>query len=233
MAHSWHDAAGTLAINVLATHYLLDGLRRAGTRSRVLVPGSATVYGASTSALTETSPVTPSSPYALSKFAQEQLGIRALGEDGVDVIVTRSFNHTGPRQSPDFFAPGVARQVALIEKGAMEPVIRVGNLDAQRDLMDVRDVARAYALLVEKGDPGTIYNVASGSPHSMRRILDALVSRSHRAMRIETDPERLRPNDVPIFFGDPTRLIGATGWSPEITFDRMLDDLLAYWRSTV
>ena len=95
------------------------------------------------------------------------MGLRAVDEDGVDVVVTRSFNHTGPRQSPDFFAPAVARQIALIEKDALEPVIRVGNLDAERDLMDVRDVVRAYELLMAKGDPGSVYNVASGRAHSM------------------------------------------------------------------
>lgn len=233
MAHSWHDATGTLATNVLATHYLLDALRRSGVQCRVLIPGSATVYAPSSAALVESSPIAPGSPYALSKLAQEQMGLRAVDEDGVDVVVTRSFNHTGPRQSPDFFAPAMARQIALIEKDALEPVIRVGNLDAERDLMDVRDVVRAYELLMAKGDPGSVYNVASGRAHSMRAVLNALVAQSRRPMRVETDPARLRPNDVPIFFGDFARLNAATGWSAEITFDRMLDDLLSYWRSAV
>ena len=233
VAHSWHDAAGTLATNVLATHYLLDAIQRAGAPCRVLIPGSAYVYASSSSALIESGPTAPRSPYALSKLAQEQVALRAVDEDGVDVVVTRSFNHTGARQSPDFFAPGVARQIALIEKDALEPVIRVGNLDAERDLMDVRDVVRAYMLLIERGERGAVYNVASGRAPSMRTVLDGLLARSRRTMRVETDPARLRPNDVPIVLGDPTRLKAATGWSAEITFERMLDDLLSYWRSAV
>jgi GDP-4-dehydro-6-deoxy-D-mannose reductase len=233
VAHSWQNTPGTLATNVLATHYLLDALRRAGDHCRVLIPGSATVYASSSSALTETSATAPRSPYALSKLAQEQLGLRTVDEDGVDVVVARSFNHTGPRQSPDFFAPGVARQIALIERSAVEPVIKVGNLDAARDLLDVRDVVRAYALLMERGEPGLVYNVASGNAHSMRSVLDGLLARSRRAMRVETEAARLRPHDIPVFFGDPTRLKTTTGWSAEISFDRMLDDLLGYWRSAI
>ena len=206
-------------------------LRRVGSRSRVLIPGSATVYSPSTSPIKETSPLAPASPYALSKLAQEQLALRAMREDGLDILATRSFNHTGPRQSPDFFAAGVARQIALIEQGLVDPVIKVGNLDAERDLIDVRDTVRAYELLVEKGEPGTVYNVASGRARPMRVVLQGLVQRSQLPVRIETDAARLRPRDIPVLVGDSTRLRTTTGWSPQISFDRMLDDLLSYWRT--
>lgn len=232
VAHSWQNTAQPLASNVLTTHYLLDALRRAGAECRVLIPGSATVYAPSTSPLHEDSPLAPESPYALSKLAQEQLGLRALKEDGVQVIVARSFNHTGPRQSADFFVPGVARQIALIERGAVEPVIKVGNLDAQRDLTDVRDTVRAYALLMERGASGMIYNVASGIGRPMRVVLDGLLSRARVPVRIEVDPGRLRPRDIPVLIGDATRLRSATGWTPAIPFERTLDDLLAYWRAS-
>jgi GDP-4-dehydro-6-deoxy-D-mannose reductase len=231
VALSWQDTARPLTSNVLTTHYLLDALRRAGARSRVLIPGSATVYAPSASPLREDSALAPQSPYALSKLAQEELGLRALKEDGVDVIVARSFNHTGPRQSADFFVPGVARQIASIERGTLEPVIKVGNLDAERDLTDVRDTVRAYALLLEKGAPGTIYNVASGMGRRMRDVLDGLLQRARVPVRVEIDPARLRPRDIPALVGDATRLRSATGWSPVITFDRMLDELLDYWRA--
>lgn len=231
VAESWSDTARPLAVNVRATHFLLDALRRADARSRVLITGSAHVYAAAPQPLTEDAPIAPSSPYALSKLAQEQLGLRAIEEDGVDVIVTRSFNHTGPRQRPSFVAPALAQQVARIERGVQEPVIRVGNLDAERDLLDIRDVVRAYAALMECGQPGTIYNVASGVARPVRAILDALVSRARVPIRIETDPSRLRPNDIPVLLGDATRLRHATGWSPLIPFERTLDDLLEYWRT--
>ncbi len=231
VANSWRDTVSPLSSNVLGTHILLDALRRAGSRCRIVIPGSATVYSPSASPLTEDSPVAPVNPYALSKLAQEQLGLISGSEDGIDVIVTRSFNHTGPRQSAAFAAPNMARQIALIEAEAAEPVIRVGNLDAQRDMTDVRDMARAYAALMEKGTPSTIYNVASGVARSMSAILEALVARARVAVRIETDPALLRPSDTPVLLGDASRLRTATGWQPEISFDRTLDDLLNYWRS--
>jgi GDP-4-dehydro-6-deoxy-D-mannose reductase len=231
VAHSWRDTVTPLSNNVLGTHILLDALRRVGSSCRVVIPGSATVYAPSTSPLTEESPVAPVNPYALSKLAQEQLGMICGREDGIDIIITRSFNHTGPRQSAAFAAPNMARQIALIEAGAAEPKITVGNLDAQRDMTDVRDMARAYAELMEQGTPSTIYNVASGVARSMKSILEALVARARVTVRIETDPALLRPSDTPVLLGDASRLRTATGWQPRIPFERTLDDLLAYWRA--
>jgi GDP-4-dehydro-6-deoxy-D-mannose reductase len=230
VAQSWRDATVPLAGNVLTTHHLLDALRRTGSACRLLIPGSATIYAASAEPLGEEAPVAPASPYALSKLAQEQLGLRAIREDGIDVLTTRSFNHTGPRQSAAFFAPAMARQIAAIERGGAEPVIRTGNLDARRDLLDVRDTVDAYVRLMGAGTPGIVYNVASGIARSMREVLDGLLKRSRVDVRIETDPARMRPNDIPSLVGDATRLKQATGWSPRIPFDRMLDDLLDYWR---
>jgi len=231
VAHSWRDTVTPLSANVLATHHLFDALSRTGTACRVVVTGSGTVYAASTAALTEESPIAPSNPYAVSKLVQEQLAFRAAHEDGVDVIVTRSFNHTGPRQSAAFAAPNMARQIALIEAGRAEPVIRTGNLEAQRDITDVRDMARAYIALLRRGVSSTLYNVSSGTTRVMRSVLDALVARARVQVRVETDPALMRPSDTPIVLGDPTRLHEATGWRPEISFDRTLDDLLNYWRS--
>jgi len=231
VTHSWRDTVTPLSANVLATHHLFDALRRAGTPCRVVVPGSATVYAASTAALTEESPIAPSNPYAVSKLAQEQLAFRAAHEDGVEVIVTRSFNHTGPRQSAAFAAPNMARQIALIEAGVAEPVIKTGNLDAQRDFTDVRDIARAYVALLRDGATSRLYNVASGTARVMRSVLDALVARARVNVRVEADPGLMRPSDTPIMLGDATRLRRETGWQPAIPFDRTLDDLLNYWRS--
>jgi GDP-4-dehydro-6-deoxy-D-mannose reductase len=214
VAESWRDSA----------------LRDTGVRCRVLIPGSGTVYAPSAEPIAESHTIAPANPYAISKLAQEQLALRAVEEDGLDVIVTRSFNHTGPRQTPAFVAPSMARQIALIERGQLEPVIKVGNLEARRDVTDVRDVVRAYVALMQSGAAGVVYNVASGLARSIQSILDALVSRSHVPVRIEVDPARLRPNDVPVIAGDYSRLTAATGWRPEVPFDRMMDDLLSYWR---
>jgi GDP-4-dehydro-6-deoxy-D-mannose reductase len=233
VAHSWSDTTSPFAKNVMATHYLLDALRRAGGPCRVLIPGSAYVYRGSDTPIPETALLAPANPYALSKVAQEQLGIRSVEEDGVEVVVTRSFNHTGPRQAPSFAAPAFARQLARIEAGLEPPVMYVGNLDVRREMVDVRDTVRAYELLVEHGRPAAPYNVCSGVGHSMRDLLDGLRARVRVPVRVEVDPARLRPNDTPALVGDPSRLQADTGWRPEISFDAMLDDLLDYWREAV
>ena len=233
VAQSWTDTATPLSGNVLTTHYVLDAIHRADLPCRVLITGSASVYKSSNSPLAEDAPLGPASPYALSKLAQEQLGLRARTEDGIDVIVARAFNHTGPRQGAAFAAAGMARQIAQIERGDAPPVIRVGNLDAERDLTDVRDTVRAYALLMERGVPGMTYNVASGVARPIRAVLDALVARSRVPVAIEPDPALFRPNDTPIVVGNAGRLRAATGWTPRISFDQMLDDLLDYWRAAV
>jgi len=233
VAQSFRRSTHVLRGNVLATHILLDELRRLAHGAHVLVTGSATVYAASDTPLDEGARLEPTSPYALSKLAQEARALRALREDGLEVVVARSFNHTGPRQTPDFAAPSFARQIALIERGTLAPVIRVGNLEALRDFSDVRDVVRAYRLLAEHGTTGRIYNVASGVGRSIRSVLDGLVARCRVAVEVELDPTRLRPSDTPAMVGDATRLVHDTGWKPLYPFERTLDDLLDYWRGEV
>jgi GDP-4-dehydro-6-deoxy-D-mannose reductase len=228
---SWDATTPTLAGNVLATHYLFDALRRSGARARVLVTASATVYAPSDQPIAEDGIIAPGSPYALSKLAQEMRTLRASIEDGLDVVVVRAFNHTGPRQAPAFAAPSFARQIARIERGEQEPVIRAGNLSPRRDLSDVRDVVRAYAALMERGLSGAIYNVASGIGRPIGDLLHALVARSRVKVTVETDSALLRPNDTAALVGDCARLRRDTGWSPRIPFEQMLDDLLAYWRA--
>jgi GDP-4-dehydro-6-deoxy-D-mannose reductase len=228
---SFHNTVEPLRNNVLTTHYLLDAVRRADVNCRVVITGSATVYAPSSTPLREDDDVCPASPYGLSKLAQEMVGLDTLADDGLEVIVTRSFNHTGPRQSASFVAPGFAQQIARIEGGVVPPVIQVGNIETVRDLTDVRDTVRAYALLMERGTPGTVYNVASGVRRSIRNVLYALTSRSQVPVEIVVDETRLRPQDTPAVVGDSSRLRHATGWEPSISFDRMIDDLLAYWRA--
>jgi GDP-4-dehydro-6-deoxy-D-mannose reductase len=233
VGQSWTDARETLAANVLGTHHLLDALRGAGIAARVLIPGSSYIYRQSDHALTEDDPIGPASPYGISKLAQEMLGRRAPVEDHQQVFLTRSFNHIGPRQDPSYAAPGFARQIAMIEAGRLPPTIEVGNLDAARDLTDVRDTVRAYRDIVAKGRPGVLYNVCSGKATKIKEVLDRLVAMSRVPVSVRVEPNRYRPNDNPLLLGDGTRLEGDTGWTPSIPLDRTLSDLLDYWRKEI
>ncbi|HVQ16189.1 MAG TPA: GDP-mannose 4,6-dehydratase [Vicinamibacterales bacterium] len=233
VAESWRDTTTPLAGNVLASSHLFDAIRRAGLGCRVLVTGSAAVYAPSDTPIKEEGTLAPGNPYALSKLAQEQLTMRAWADDGLNVVLVRPFNHTGPRQPPAFVAPSMARQIALIEKGDVEPVIRVGNLDARRDFTDVRDVVRAYVSLAALGRSGEIYNVGSGVGRSIQSLLDALTARARAEVRVEVDPERLRPSETSALVADTARLRDRTGWTPQISFESMLDSLLDYWRADV
>ena len=212
---------------------VLDALRRAGPgrgAARVVIPSSALVYASADEALTEDHPLVPSSPYGLSKLAQELLGCRAIG-DGLGVTIARAFNHFGPRQDPWFVASGFARRIADIEAGRWEPEIAVGNLDARRDLTDVRDTVRAYRLILERAEPGRAYNICSGRAVVIRDLLDMLLARARMPIRVRIDPKRYRPNDTPLLLGDPRRIRDELGWAAEIPIERTLDDLLDYWRT--
>lgn len=233
VGQSFGSVTETLATNVMGTAHLLDALRDHHVAARTLVVGSSTVYRPSEEALTEESPIGPTSPYGLSKLAQERLAVRASHEDGLDVLVVRSFNHFGPGQAPSFFAPAFARQIAEIEAGLRPPVIRVGNLDARRDLTDVRDTVRAYRLLMERGARGAVYNMCTGRAHGVGDILAAMARRARVAVKMEEDPALLRPNDNPVVLGSYARLERATGWTPEIPLERTIEDLLNDWRERV
>jgi GDP-4-dehydro-6-deoxy-D-mannose reductase len=229
VGRSWASAATTLAVNVRGTHHLLEALRATGTEARLVIPSSALVYATAESPLGEDDPLVPNSPYGLSKLAQEMLAGRGV-LDGIRVTIARAFNHLGPRQDPFFAAPGFARRIADIEAGRWEPEISVGNLEARRDLTDVRDTVRAYRLILERGATGRAYNVCSGRAVRIRDLLDMLLARARVPIRVRVDPQRLRPNDVPVLVGNPSRIRSELGWRPEIPLERTLDDLLEYWR---
>jgi len=232
VGESWGAVAPTLQTNVIGTHHLLEADRRLDLGARILVPGSAALYAARAEPLSEDAPVGPQSPYAVSKLAQEQLALQAAAE-GQHVIVTRSFNHVGPRQAPSFAAASFARQIALIESAEIEPVIRTGNLEALRDITDVRDTVRAYVLLADHGEPGLVYNVCTGRGVAIGDLLRMLCARARVPVEIRPDPALLRQRDVPIVVGSNRRLVHATGWHPAIPLERTLDDLLQYWRTEV
>jgi GDP-4-dehydro-6-deoxy-D-mannose reductase len=197
--------------------------------ARVVIAGSAMVYHTSSEALDEDALVRPASPYAVSKLAQEMVALEDRGEQHVSIA--RSFNHFGPRQTPGFVAADFARRIADIEAGRVAPEILVGNLDARRDLTDVRDTVRAYRAIGERGANGRTYNVCSGRTIVMRELLDMLLSRSRVPIAVRLDAKRFRPIDQPIVLGNPSRLSTELGWMPEIPVQQTLDDLLAFWRA--
>jgi GDP-4-dehydro-6-deoxy-D-mannose reductase len=230
---SWAHTHETFAGNVLATHHLLESLRLAGLRPRVLLTCSSTVYTPAEEALTEAHAVCPNTPYGTSKLAQEILGRRVWEDDGIPGLIARAFNHTGPRQSDAFVAPSIAKQVALIEAGRLPSVLAMGNLEPKRDLMDVRDTVRAYRAMMQAARPGIPYNVCSGRAVAVRTLVETFLSRARVPITIEQDPARFRPNDTPLVLGDHTRLTTDTGWTPQISIEKTVEDLLDYWRRAI
>jgi GDP-4-dehydro-6-deoxy-D-mannose reductase len=227
VGESWTRRAWALRINALGTHHLLEGVRRAGLRCPVLITGSALVYAPSSRAIDENATIRPASPYGASKLAQEMIAARA---DWCPVVITRPFNHAGPRQSPSYVTSSFARQIAEIEAGMAEGVLHVGNLEARRDITDVRDTVRAYTLLVGRGRPRFPYNVCRGEAYRISDVLTALLGMARRTIRIEVDPGRFRPSDNPIVLGNGARIQTDTGWRPQIPLQQTLADLLDYWR---
>jgi GDP-4-dehydro-6-deoxy-D-mannose reductase len=228
---SWQESDTVLALNVRATHHLLDGLRQSAPDARVLVTGSAAVYRPAPVPLEEDAPLAPTSPYGLSKLGQELLALRAAHDDKLEVIVTRSFNHIGPGQSAAYFASSFALQLARIEAGLEDPIISVGNLESQRDLTDVRDTVRAYRLLMAHGRPGRTYNVCTGRAYAIKDVLAELRRQATREIEVRVDEARLRPADQALLVGNPARLTSDTGWRPEIPLSQTLADLLAWHRA--
>jgi GDP-4-dehydro-6-deoxy-D-mannose reductase len=233
VGHSWERPRPTLELNVLGTHHLIEAIRRGAPDARVLIPGSALVYRPAARALTEDDATCPQTPYGVSKLAQEMVGARAAAIDGVAALLPRAFNHIGPRQASGYAASGFAQQIARIEAGAQPATIAVGNLDAARDLTDVRDTVRAYRLIAASGRPGRVYNVCSGRAVRIGDLLDALLARARVKIAVRVDPDRLRPTDNPVVLGDPSRLRAETGWAPRIPIEQTLQDLLAYWRESL
>jgi GDP-4-dehydro-6-deoxy-D-mannose reductase len=224
---SWANPERALRVNALGTHYVLEAVRTLAIGCPVLVTGSALVYRQSADALTEESHIGPSTPYGVSKLAQEMVAARATW---CATFIARPFNHAGPRQSPDYVTSSFARQIAEIEARARPPVLLVGNLDSRRDITDVRDTVKAYRRIVERGRPRRPYNVCSGRAYRIGDLLDRLMAVARIPIGVELDPQRMRPADTPVVLGDPSRLAAETGWAPAIPIERTLEDLLNYWR---
>jgi GDP-4-dehydro-6-deoxy-D-mannose reductase len=234
VAASWQAPAETLTTNVISQVNLLEAMRGLKMSPRFLVVGSSEEYGLVEERelpIKETNPLRPLSPYAVSKVAQDMMGYQYFKSYGLPIIRSRAFNHEGPRRGDVFVTSNFARQIAEIEAGVRDPIIYVGDLTPRRDYSDVRDVVRGYWMLMEQGEPGEVYNLCSGKSWAIQQVLDFLLDQARvKGIGVQTDPARLRPSDVMVLEGDPTKMEKATGWKVEIPFERTLKDLLAYWR---
>ena len=233
---SWNAPQETMMTNVIGTINLMEAARAVCPEVRIQVAGSSEEYGMvkeDETPISESNPLRPMSPYAVSKVAEDLLGYQYFMSYGLHVVRTRGFNHTGPRRGEMFVCSNFARQIVEMEKGKRDNIIRVGNLDAKRDFTDVRDMVRAYRLSLEKGKDGEVYNISSGSCFSMREVLDMLIRISGIKVKVEQDPERMRPSDVPVLLGDSMKFQKETGWKPEIPFEKTLKDIIDYWREII
>jgi GDP-4-dehydro-6-deoxy-D-mannose reductase len=233
---SWKAPAETLSTNITAQVNLLEAIRGLKITPRFLAIGSSEEYGLvhpDELPIKETNPLRPLSPYAVSKVTQDMMGYQYFKSYGLPIIRTRAFNHEGPRRADVFVTSNFARQVAEIEAGR-QPVILVGDLKPRRDYSDVRDIVRGYWTLLERGEPGEVYNLCSGRSWAIQQVLDFLLERSRiKGITVRPDPARMRPSDVMELEGDPGKIERATGWKVEIPFEQTLTELLDYWRQRI
>jgi GDP-4-dehydro-6-deoxy-D-mannose reductase len=230
---SWSAPSETLSNNILSQTNIFEAMRSLDLEARIQIAGSSEEYGLvhpGEVPIKETNPLRPLSPYAVSKVTQDLLAYQYFRSYGLQAVRTRGFNHTGPRRGEVFVTSNFAKQIAAIEAGLRTPILRVGNLSAQRDFTDVRDTVRAYWLALEKGQVGEVYNLASGRAVTIQQLLDMLLGLSEVEVEVQVDPERLRPSDVEILIGDASKFRTATGWEPLIPLEQTVEDLLNYWR---
>jgi GDP-4-dehydro-6-deoxy-D-mannose reductase len=233
VALSWKEPALTVDVNIKGTVNLLEAVRRLEHKPRVILIGSSEEYGRvrqNESPVAEGTPIRPMNVYAISKVCQEMLGKAYAETYGLDIVGVRSFNHIGPGQSREFVVADFCSQVAEIEKGKRQPVLRVGNLSSKRDFTDVRDVVRAYALLMEHGRTGEVYNVGSGRALAVQDVLDLILQLARKKIAVEVDPGKYRPSETPVIEADISKLVRDTGWQPLIPIRETIEETLNYWR---
>lgn len=235
---SFKEPLLTWQTNVMGSMNLLEAIRLQAPDAFVLFPSSSEVYGAAFKqgdAVGEQTMCEPLNPYAASKVAAES-AFREYFRQGVKGVIARPFNHIGAQQSADFVTASFARQIALIEAGKQAPVLKVGNLEAVRDFLDVQDVCSAYIELLKlngKSGHPVCLNIASGQSRKISDVLQMLLSLSTAQITVEQDPERLRPSDIPVAVGNASLLKATTGWQPQIPLETTLSELLDYWREQV
>lgn len=236
VALSWKKPQLTMLININGTINILEAVRQANLKTRILLIGSSEQYGIikpEEVPVNEQHSLQPANPYAISKISQELMAQQYIKSYGMDILLVRAFNHIGPRQTPAFVVADFAKRIAEMEKGKLPPSLLVGNLEAKRDFTDVRDIVRAYYGIMQKGQKGEIYNVGSGQCYRVKEILEILLSMSELDITVETDPQRLRPSDMPIIQCDNTKLKNITAWYPQYSLRDTLKDVLDYWRGMV
>ena len=232
---SWRAPADTMETNVIGTIHLFEAIRKLNISPKIQVAGSSEEYGMvypNELPIKEENPLRPLSTYGVSKVAVDKLSYQYHMSYGLHIVVTRGFNHTGPRRGDVFVSSNFAKQIAEIEKGA-EPIIHVGNLEAKRDFTDVRDMVRGYLLAVEKCQPGESYNMCSGDAIRIMDLLNLLMSMTNKKIEVQQDPDRMRPSDVGILQGDSSKFKKQTGWKQTIPLEKTMEDLLNYWRERV
>lgn len=231
---SWRSPIETMNTNVIGSLNLFEAIRKSNTNPLIQICGSSEEYGMvlpEETPITEDNPLRPLSPYGVSKVAMDLMGYQYFKSYGMKIVRTRAFNHSGPRRGEVYVDSDWCRQVIQIEKGKKEPVVMVGNLEAKRDFTDVRDIVRGYWLSLKKGKAGEVYNICSGKTWKMKDVLDKIISLSKaKNIKVQEDPKRLRPSDVQLLLGDNKKFCEATGWKPEIPYEKTLEDLMAYWR---
>lgn len=233
---SWDAPAATMELNAVGQIHLFEAVREVGIDPLIHVAGSSEEYGLVYEhevPIAEVNPLRPLSPYAVSKVTQEMLAWQYHRSYGLRTVVTRGFNHTGPRRGHPFVESNFALQIAEIERGLKPPVIDVGDLESRRDWTDVRDMVRAYWIALERGVPGAVYNVGSGHCWTVGEMLKLLLSHTDLRIEVRTDPSRLRPSDVRVLWANATKFQQETGWQPVIPFTTTMRDLLDYWRQRV
>ena len=236
VSSSFISPNSTLVDNIVMQLNILESIRELKIDPVIQLALSSEEYGLvyeNELPVTEESPFRPLSPYAVSKVTQDMMGYQYAKTYGLKIIRTRTFNHTGPRRGEMFVTSNFAQQIAKIEKGLQEPVISVGNLDARRDWLDVRDVSKAYVIGAKKCIPSEVYLISSGKGRSIREMLDMLLTLTDVKVEVEIDKNRMRPSDIPVLYGNSAKFIQTTGWKPEIPFTRTLKDLLDYWREII
>jgi GDP-4-dehydro-6-deoxy-D-mannose reductase len=234
---SWQSPEGTLTNNIISELNIFEVLRETKINAKVVIACSSEEYGLvleNELPIKETNQLRPLSPYGVSKVCQDMLAFQYHKSYGTKAIITRFFNTEGPRRGQDFVISNFAKQIAKIEKGKQDPIIFVGNLDAKRDFSDVRDMVRAYWLAAEKCNPGEPYNISSGKSVSIKSVLDTLLNMSSvKDIKVVQDEKKMRPSDVLVLQGDSSKFRQATGWQPEISLEKTLQDTLDYWREKV
>ena len=233
---AWKNPGLTVDVNIKGSINVLDAVRELFYKPSVLLIGSGEEYGhiqPDETPIVENNLLRPGNIYAATKACQNMIGNIYSKAYDMQLIMVRAFNHIGPGQLPMFVVSDFCKQVAEIEKGLREPILRVGNLAAKRDFTDVRDVVKAYVKLIQKGVPGETYNVGSGNAQEIRKILDLIISLSDVDIKVEVDPNKIRPVDVPIIEADITKLNSLTGWTPQIKIEQTVKETLDYWRNCI